>query len=102
MERVSQLQLEIEDQDVRAKSLENQIAKRHERIEEIKHELDELEEKARELTDVIGRNSEGEDGAKLETNKLITDKSEKQAALAHSNAVLSMLLDAAKRATGDG
>ena len=95
-ERVSQLQSEIEDQDARAKSLENQIAKRNERIDEIKHELDENEEKAHELTDVIGRNSEGEDGAKLEISKLIAEKSEKQAALAHSNAVLSMLLDAAR------
>ncbi len=95
-ERKGQLQSEIEDQDTRAKALENQIAKRHERIDEIKRELDELELKARELTDVIGRNSEGEDGAKLEISKLITDKSEKQAALAHSNAVLSMLLDAAR------
>ncbi|PKM71958.1 MAG: chromosome segregation protein SMC [Firmicutes bacterium HGW-Firmicutes-16] len=94
-ERKGQLQSEIEDQDTRAKALENQIAKRHERIDEIKCELDELESKARELTDIIERNSEGEDGAKLEISKLITDKSEKQAALAHSNAVLSMLLDAA-------
>ncbi|MEA4896265.1 MAG: chromosome segregation protein SMC [Oscillospiraceae bacterium] len=93
-ERETQLRSEIEDQDARAKALENQILKRNERIDEIKNELYGLEKQVRELTDVIDRNSEGEDDAKLEISKLITDKSEKQAALAHSNAILSMLSDA--------
>ena len=95
-EREAQLQTEIEEQDTRAKALENQIAKRHERVAEIKCELDGLDIKAQDTSLVLNRNSEGEDGAKLEISKLVAEKSEKQAELAHCGAVFSMLSDSAK------
>lgn len=95
-EREAQLQTEIEEQDTRAKSLESQIDKRHERVAEIKNELDSLEKKAQDTSSVMNRNSEGEDGAKLEISKLFADKSEKQASLAHCGAVFSMLSDSAR------
>ena len=95
-EREAQLQTEIEEQGTRTKSLENQIAKRHERVAEIKCELDSLEMKTQDTSSVLSRNSEGEDGAKLEMTRLFSEKSEKQAALAHCSAVVSMLSDNAK------
>ncbi len=93
-ERASQLQSEIDEQGARAKTLEGQIAQRYERISEIKNELDRLDIQSGELTDIISRNSENGDDTKSEISRLIAEKSEKQAALAHSNAVLSMLTDA--------
>jgi len=99
-EREAQLQTEIEEQDTRANSLENQIAKRHERVAEIKSELDCLEIKSQEITGVQSRNTEGEDGAKLEMSGLFADRSEKQSSIAHSNAVLSMLSDSALEQNG--
>jgi len=95
-EREAQLQTEIEEQDTRAKALENQIAKRHERVADIKNELDSLGKKAQDTSSVMNRNSEGEDGAKLEVSRLFADKSEKQSSLAHCGAVFSMLADAAR------
>ena len=94
-EREEQLQTEIEEQETRSKALENQIAKRHERVAEIKLEIEKLDAEARDISSVISLNSEGEDGTRSEISKLFAAKSEKQAALAHSNAVLSMLLDSA-------
>lgn len=95
-ERGAQLQTEIEEQGSRAKALENQITKRHERVDEIRTELFELDTKTRDLSSVISRNSEGEDGTKLQIFGLITEKGEKQASLARSSTVFSMLADAAR------
>jgi len=95
-ERIQQLRTEIDEQDTRAKALEGQIEKRHARVAEIERELAEVGEQVRAVSGILSLNTQDEDGAKLELSRLFTEKSEKQAALAHSGAVLSMLAAAGR------
>ena len=94
-ERRTQLQTEIEEQGARAQGLQSQITKRHERVAEISSELSDLEDKTQEIIGAQSRNSEIDSGAKQEISELFSQKGEKQTALAHCSAVLTMLEDSA-------
>jgi chromosome segregation protein len=100
-ERSEQLRAEMSEQGARTAALESQIAGSRGRIAEIGRELTALEEKARGLSETLSGSVRDEDGAKQARARLFAERSEKQAALAHSRAVLSMLAASADEQRAD-
>ena len=93
-ERRAQLEDELSQQGERAGALQSQIAERRARVDEIAKELAQLEQQVKKLTQALGEHSERDETDRGKTARLVSERSEKNAALAHCSTVLSMLRDA--------
>lgn len=94
-QRQEQLKSELLEQDTRAQALKAQIVRHKERIEQISEEIAALDRQTGEVSESLGRNAEGEDGAKRDISRLLEEKSEGLTRLSQCSTVLSMLEDAA-------